>query len=129
MKTKRTTNDQRTLVDWFKVDSDIATNPKVHDLSGNAYRALTFLWGHAMRHETGGLIPHSAPTLIPHVTVRLLKDLESRGFLHENGGGWVLHDWDEHQHEALLAQEKKRRDAKRKRDDYRRGKGGISDDA
>ena len=112
-------------MDWFKVESNIATNPKIHELSHPAYRVLTYLWGHAMTHENGGRIPLSAPTLIPYATPRRLAELEAHGFIHANGAGWILHDWDEHQHDALIAQEKKRRDAKRKRDDYQEGKGGA----
>lgn len=111
-------------MDWFKVESNIATNPKIDALSHPAYRVLTYLWGHAMTHETGGHIPTTATRLIPHATKARIAELEARGFLHENGSGWVLHDWDVHQHDALIAQDKKRRDAKRKRDDYHKGKEG-----
>ena len=104
-------------MDWFKVDARIATNPKIHELSHVAYRVLTYLWGHAMTHETGGTIPESVPSLIPYVTRKSIAELEARGFLHANGGGWVLHDWDDHQEEALRVQEKKRADAARKREE------------
>lgn len=102
-------------MDWFKVESDIATNPKIDALSSDAYRALTYLWGHAMRHETGGAIPTSITRLIPRVKPRWITELMANGFLHENGSGWVLHDWDHHQEEALRVQEKKRLDADRKK--------------
>jgi 5-methylcytosine-specific restriction endonuclease McrA len=102
-------------VDWFKMESRIATNPKIDELSDGAYRALTYLWGHAMCHETGGQVPLTAPRLIPRVTAGRLRELEFHGFIHENGSGWVLHDWEHHQSEALSVQEKKRLDAARKR--------------
>ena len=113
-------------MDWFKVESSIATNPKIHELSHPAYRVLTYLWGHAMRHETGGRIPASVPSLIPYVTPARLHELESRGFIHEDGSGWVIHDWEHHQSEALLVQEKKRLDASRKKAERDAKRGGGS---
>lgn len=104
------------------MESRIATNPKIHALSHPAYRVLTYLWGHAMTHETAGQIPASASSLIPYATRRYLSELEAAGFLHRAASGWVLHDWDVHQHDALIAQEKKRRDAKRKHDAYHTAK-------
>lgn len=104
-------------MDWFKVESNIATNPKIDALSDGAYRALTYLWGHAMIHETGGAIPRTATKLIPKVTSKRMQELVSLGFLHTNGVGWMLHDWDEHQEEALRVQEKKVVDRNRKREE------------
>jgi len=111
-------------VDWFKVESDIAQNPKVDDLTDGEYRALTYLWGYAMRRECGGQIPPSAPRLIPRVTIGRIRALEAKGFLEPNPngiGGWLIHDWEEHQREALAVQDKRRRDAERKRRDRAEG--------
>lgn len=102
-------------MDWFKVDADIALNEKADELSDGAFRALTHLWGHAMRLENGGHVPKAAHRLVPRVTPARLKELEDKGFIHRNGNGWVLHDWEEHQREALAVQEKRRKDAARKR--------------
>ena len=114
-------------MDWFKVDSRIATNPKIDDLTDGAYRALTYLWGHAMTHETGGRIPATASRLIPRVRPKQLAELEKNGFLHRNGDGWVIHDWEEHQRAALGIQEKKRKDVERKRAARAEKKGGRVD--
>jgi hypothetical protein len=102
-------------VDWFKVDSTIWTNPKVEDLSDRAYRAMTYVWGYAMQRETGGYVPHNIARLIPRVTVKAIEELEGQGFLRRNGNGWHIHDWEDHQREALAVQDKRRRDAERKK--------------
>lgn len=105
-------------MDWFKVEADIAYNPKIDELSHVEYRVLTYLWGHAMRQENGGHTPARISRLVPYATARVIESLENKGFLHRNGEGWVIHDWEEHQHDALIAQDKKRRDAQRKREAY-----------
>jgi len=110
-------------VDWFKVAADIGTSAKVDELSDRAYRGMTYLWGYAMRHETGGRVPPNAARIVPRVTPAVLRELEQRRFLHRNGTGWVIHDWDEHQGEALKVQEKRVRDAERKRAARSTGKG------
>lgn len=101
---------------WFKVDSDIATNPKIDQLSDGAFRALTHLWGHAMQHETGGRITPAVTRLVPRVTPARVRELEEKGFLHKLGDEWRLHDWEEHQAEAIRVHEKRRIDAERKRE-------------
>jgi hypothetical protein len=110
-------------MDWFKVAADIGTSAKVDELSDRAYRGMTYLWGYAMRHETGGRVPPNAARIVPRVTPAVLRELEQRGFLHRNGTGWVIHGWDEHQGEALKVQEKRVRDAERKRAARNTGKG------
>jgi hypothetical protein len=84
-------------VDWFKVEARIGTNEKVDDLSDGAFRSLIHIWGYAMQHENGGRVPANAPRLIPRVTARRLEELVAAGFIHPNGAGYVIHDWDEHQ--------------------------------
>lgn len=104
-------------MDWFKVEARIGTNEKVDDLSDGAFRSLIHIWGYAMQHENGGRVPANAPRLIPRVTARRLEELVAAGFIHPNGAGYVIHDWDEHQEEALKLQEKRKLDAARKRDE------------
>jgi hypothetical protein len=109
-------------VDWFKVQADIGSSAKVDELSDRAYRGMTYLWGYAMRHETDGRVPPNACRIVPRVTAGVMRELEEHGFLHRNGAGWVIHDWEEHQEEALRLQERKRRDAERKKDERRRSR-------
>lgn len=102
-------------MDWFKVDADHAVNEKIDRLTDGEFRAFMAICGHAMRTENGGRVPEAAHRLIPRVTKARIKALEAKGFLHRNGTGWVIHDWDEHQAEALAIQDKRKRDAARKR--------------
>lgn len=102
-------------MDWFKVEARIGTSEKVDGLSDGAFRSLIHIWGYAMQHENGGRVPGNAARLIPRVTARRLEELVDAGFIHPNGTGFVIHDWDEHQEEALKLQEKRRRDADRKK--------------
>jgi len=113
-------------VDWFKVAADIGTSAKVDELSDRAYRGMTYLWGYAMRHETGGRVPPNAARIVPRVTPAVLRELEQRGFLHRNGTGWVIHDWDEHQREALKLQEDRQRERERAKRRRAEGTGGAS---
>lgn len=106
-------------MDWFKVEARIGTNEKVDDLSDGAFRSLIHLWGYAMQHENGGKVPAHAARLIPRVTAGRLAELEQAGFIHPNGSGYVIHDWDEHQEVALQLQDKRRRDAARKKEERR----------
>ncbi|MGE0025725.1 MAG: hypothetical protein AB7O78_17750 [Thermoleophilia bacterium] len=87
-------------MDWFKVETRIATHEKVDDLTDGAFRALINIWAHAAQMENGGRVPPTAGRLIPRVTPARLRELEAKGFLHPNGTGWVIHDWDEHQADA-----------------------------
>jgi hypothetical protein len=48
------------------------------------------------------------------VTKRRIEELVDAGFLHPNGSGYVIHDWEDHQREALQLQDKRRKDAVRK---------------
>lgn len=104
-------------MDWFKVEARIGSNEKVDELSDGAFRALIHVWAHAMAHENGGRVPANAARLIPRVNAKRLAELEAAGFIHRNGGpGWDIHDWDEHQAEALAAHEKRKADIERKRE-------------
>ncbi len=102
-------------MDWFKLDADHAVNEKLDRLTDAEFRAFMAICGHAMRQENGGRVPEAAHRLIPRVTAPRIKALVAKGFLHPNGSGWVIHDWDEHQEEALAIQDKRQRDAARKR--------------
>ena len=107
-------------MDWFKVETRIATHEKVDDLSDGAFRALINIWAHAAQQENDGRVPPTAARLIPRVTPARLRELESKGFIHANGKGWVIHDWEDHQADALALKRirenaRKRRAAHRER--------------
>lgn len=111
-------------MDWSKLDADIAWNPKVAQLSDGAYRAMTYLWGYAMRHETGGYIPEIALKLVPKVTKGRISEMERFGFLERNGAGWHIHDFEENQKEAIRLQEARERERERGRKRRAEGTGG-----
>lgn len=100
--------------------SDIASAEKWRRLTHPTRSAVIALWGYAMRHENGGRVPSDAAKFIPDVTTKRLAELEEKGWLHRNGDGWVIHDWEEHQEDALKIQDRKRKDRDRKRRERRR---------
>lgn len=106
-------------MDWFKWDANAETNEKVDALSDGAFRAFLNMCGYAMRHENGGRVPANATKLIQRVTAGRIRELVDKGFLHPNGTGWIIHEWDQHQAEAITWGERKRRDAARKREERR----------
>jgi hypothetical protein len=106
-------------VDWFKVEARISTNEKIDGLSDRAFRGLINLWGYATLHETGGCVPAGAARLVPRVTPRVLAELEGADFIHRNGAGWVVHDWDEYQ-EGVEELAERRRKAKERQAKHRR---------
>ena len=106
-------------MDWFKVEAKISSNEKVDGLSDRAFRSMIYLWAYAMDHENGGRVPANAHRLVPVVTRRALEELEGSGFIRRNGTGWEIHDWEQHQEEALAFQDRRRREAERLRE-YRR---------
>jgi hypothetical protein len=110
-------------VDWFKVETRICSNEKVNALSNAAFRSLLNVWAYAMQHENGGHVPSAAHRLIPRVTPKSLEELEGAGFIHRNGDGWEIHDWEQHQAEALALQDRRRRDLLRKRAERAKARG------
>ena len=110
-------------MDWAKLDAGIAFNPKAAGLSDGAFRAMVHLWGWAMGQETGGHVPPVVVAVVPRVTTKRLDELERLGFLDRNGdSGWRIHDWEEHQSEAVALAERRR--AERERSARRRAQSG-----
>ena len=105
-------------MDWFKVSARLASNEKVDELTDGAFRALINIWCHAAEQENGGRVPQAARRLIPRVTPSRLRELEERGFIHRNGVGWVIHDWDDHQADAE-ALRRIRENARKRRKEFR----------
>ena len=103
-------------MEWFKMSAEIGSNAKVGSISDRAFRALVNCWAWAMQQESGGRLPAQAAQLIPRVRDDSLRELEQAGLLEANGdSGWAIHDWAEHQALALDWQERRERDAARKR--------------
>lgn len=95
------------VAEYVALHTILLTHPKADRLSDRAWRTLTLAWCYAGQHETGGYIPAGAERFI-RANARTLDELEVGGWIHRNGGGWVLHDWDDAQ-AALVRHERKRK--------------------
>lgn len=83
-------------MDWLKLSVDLPDHHKITGLSDRAFRALIASWCYSARFETDGHLPLSAAKKIG-VNKRISGELESAGLLHQNGDGWHINDWSEHQ--------------------------------
>lgn len=83
-------------MDYIRLYTALLTHPKAEGLSDRAWRVLTLAWLYAGQHETGGRVPPEAKRFI-RMTPTSEAELSERGWLHRNGNGWVLHDWEDHQ--------------------------------
>lgn len=113
-------------MDYVRLYTDLLTHPKAEGLSDRAWRVLTLAWLYAGRHETDGLVPPEARRFV-RMTASAERELTERGWLHRNGNGWVLHDWDHHQEQAEDI--KRRRELARVRKQNERRRKGESEGA
>lgn len=109
-------------MDWFKVQATLWMNPKVRAISPQALRVLLFSWCMAAGNETRGYVAGSWLPLL-EAKPKLVDELVAAGLWDANGTGYVIHDWDEHQAEALAIQDRKARDRERKRRERGEGDG------
>lgn len=102
-------------MDWFKVVANLATSEKWDELSDGAARAIVNVWCYAARHSPKeGRVPANVHRLVPRVTPARLAELERAGWIDRNGHGWIVHDWQEHQSEAVAFERRRERDRERK---------------
>lgn len=111
-------------MDYVRLYTDLLTHPKAEGLSDRSWRVLTLAWLYAGRHETDGRIPPEAKRFV-RMTTAAERELTDRGWLHRNGNGWVLHDWDHHQEQADAI--KRRRELSRERVRRHRAKASQED--
>lgn len=105
-------------MDWFKVMVKLSDLQKWDDLTDGAARALLNIWCYVARHDPAhGHVPATIARLVPRVTPARVRELERAGWLDRNGdgGGWVVHDWEEHQAEAVAIERRKAADRERKK--------------
>ena len=107
-------------MDYVRLYTDLLTHPKSEGLSDRSWRVLTLAWLYAGRHETDGRIPPEARRAI-RMTPAAERELIERGWIHKNGTGHVLHDWDHHQDQAEGI--RRRRELARERKARQRSKG------
>lgn len=83
-------------MDYVRLHAKLLTHPKALSTSDKGWRTLTLAWLYAGEHETDGVVPPQAKPFI-RMTPAIERELVNLGWLHRNGVGWVLHDWDDHQ--------------------------------
>ena len=98
---------------WVRLDSNIATHPKVLRLIAqrDGYRAFTVSicsLGYSCGHATDGLIERFALTTI-HGTERHARMLVDGGFWEYDpeGRGWLIRNWDRRQEMSFITEGKK----------------------
>lgn len=107
-------------MEYVRLYTNLLTHPKQERTPPKAWKVLTLAWTYAGEHETDGHIPSEARRVLG-LTPAVERQLIEIGWLHPNGHGWVLHDWDDHQvdaDEVRDARERRRaqwRESKRRR--------------
>jgi hypothetical protein len=114
-------------MEYIRLMTNLSEHPKWLDTSHAGRSVLIGIWLYCGRNETGGQIPDAAARR-EGLTGKLASRLEELGWIHRNGSGWHVHDWDEHQVsvEGMAAAKERQRayDAQRKaRQRARRTKG------
>ncbi len=106
---------------WIKLDTAFYRHPKTaellaHPKGADAVVALQRIWLWAGESES----PQAREGHVSDAVLRMLgvtpsqaKRLGDVGYLHRNGTGWRIHDWNDHQG-ALLDRRVKDRERKRK---------------
>jgi len=81
---------------YVRLYTDILTHEKQLATSDRAWRALTLALAYAGKNETDGHVPDHARGIV-RFTPGVTRELEGLGWIHRNGSGWHIHDWDDHQ--------------------------------
>lgn len=92
---------------WQRIDDRMVEHPKIAPLNAGTKWAMIELWSYCSRNLTDGLVPSVAARRI--ATIRQLEDLVRARLFHEVVGGWVAHDWLDHNpsREEIVAQREK----------------------
>ncbi|MGI6878799.1 hypothetical protein [Microbacterium sp. gxy059] len=95
---------------WIRIDSDIASNPKIADLiaeHGAKGKAAAFVYvaaiGYAAAHQTDGHIPRGG-LLICHGTPNDARLLVDAGLFEQAEKGWQVANYAEHQPTRAVAE-------------------------
>lgn len=106
---------------WIKLETSFYRHPKTAELlaqpkGADLVVALQRIWLWAGESES----PQARQGHVSDAVLQMLgvnakqaQQLGEVGFLHRNGNGWHIHDWDDHQG-ALLDRRTKDRERKRK---------------
>lgn len=111
---------------WYRVDNNLVGHPKVGELAealggseADAGWLIISLWSWTMRYAPRGKLAPGARSALGRLAPDLLGRVDVVAALVDTGwleacddGGWVVHDWDEHQGAAVAKAEK---DSERKK--------------
>ena len=85
---------------WVRLDTQFAHNPKVLELTGNGRWRAAFVYvaglAYAGSQGTDGYLPEACLPFI-HATKRDAVDLVKAGLWHTDMGGWKINGWAEFQ--------------------------------
>lgn len=110
-------------MDYIRLHTELLTSVKWLALSPRAKVLITQAWMFAGANETDGFVPDTARAVIGH-TPAAAKELEGQWW-HRADGGWVIHDWLDHQVSKAVLEERRANGAQRsKRYRNRRKEGG-----
>lgn len=108
---------------WIKLDTDFYRHPKTAELlaqrgGAEAVIALQQMWcwagGSDSPQGRDGYVSDSVARMLG-VTKRHAQLLEDAGYVHRNGAGWHLHDWNDHQGALLDKRVRDRENVARRR--------------
>lgn len=83
-------------MDYIRVMTRLRGHPKWLATGAAARSVLMDIWLYCGEQETDGWVPEQAARK-EGLTPKLAAELERLGWLHQNGAGWYVHDWSEHQ--------------------------------
>ena len=98
---------------WVRLDATFPRNPKVLALLAekDGYRAaFAYVCMLAYSGEQGydGFIPREAVTFV-HASNAVVTLLVTHNLVYPQGGGWLIHDWDEYQPSTAETQKRRER--------------------
>lgn len=94
-------------MEFIHVMTKLRDHPKWLATSRVARSVLVDMWLYCGHMETNGWVPAAAARK-EGLSPKLATELESRGWIHRNGDGWYIHDWEEHQVSPERIAEKRR---------------------
>lgn len=103
------------------IDDLMVEHPKIAPLSDGSFRAMLELWSYCSRNLTDGLIPRRVALQI--TTPRRMLELVDARLFEVVVGGWIAHDWLDHNPSAEEIKRRRRMAAERKQRSRKRPKG------
>lgn len=118
---------------WVKLDDRMALHRKCRKAGLDAFGFLVAVICYCNLNESDGFVPDEdlhlcfpATDMTPKRAFALAKKLEAAGLLHREDGGWRVHEYDEHQEQALRVNVQRRRDGARERKQSQRDRTRVT---